>query len=71
MRMVQKNKWIAEHFEELVDEYGGLYIAVVDDHVVASGTDPKEVEDESILKHPGVIPSVLKVPKEEEIVCLL
>jgi hypothetical protein len=63
MRMVQKNKWIAEHFEELVDEYGGLYIAVVD--------DPKEVEDESVLKHPGVIPSVLKVPKEEEIVCLL
>lgn len=69
--MVQKNKWIAEHFEELVDKYGGLYIAVVDDHVVASGNDPKEVEDESLSKYPDVIPSVMKVPKEEEIICLL
>ncbi len=69
--MAQGNKWIAEHFEELVEKYGGLYIAVVDGHVVSSGNDPKEVEDESLLKHPDAIPSVLKIPKEEEIVCLL
>ena len=69
--MNQSKRWIPEHFEELVDEYGGQYIAVVDDQVVAVGTDPKEVEDESLLKHPDVIPSILKVPKEEEIVCLL
>lgn len=69
--MNQKSRWIAEHFEELVDNYGGLYIAVVDDGVVASGTDPKEVEDQVLLKHPDSVPSVLKVPKEEEIVCLL
>ncbi len=71
IRMFQKNNWIAEHFEELVDKYAGLYIAVVDDHVVAFGTDPKDVEDESLSKYPDVIPSVLKVPKEEEMVCLL
>ena len=64
--MNQKSRWIAEHFEELVDNYGGLYIAVVDDRVVASGTDPKEVEDQVLLKHPDSVPSVLKVPKEEE-----
>ncbi|MEW5937121.1 MAG: DUF5678 domain-containing protein [Candidatus Thermoplasmatota archaeon] len=69
--MKQKSRWIAEHFEELVNEYGGLYVAVVDDRVVAVGTDPKVVEDESLQKHPNVTPSILKVPKEEEIVCLL
>ena len=69
--MNQKSRWIAEHFEELVDNYGGQYIAVVDDRVVASGTDPKELEDQVLLEHPGSVPSVLKIPKEEEIVRLL
>ncbi len=69
--MRQKSRWIAEHFEELVNKYGGLYVAVIDDQVVAVGTDAKAVEDESIEKYPNVTPSVLKVPKEEEIVCLL
>lgn len=69
--MKQKGKWIAEHFGELVNKYGGLYVAVVDDRVVAMGTDPKTVEDEALHKYPNVTPSILKVPKEEEIVCLL
>ena len=69
--MTKQSIWIAEHFEELVDKYGGLYVAVVGDRVVVTGEDPKEVEDEAIAKCPGEAPSVLKIPKEEEIVCLL
>lgn len=41
------NDWIIEHFEELVDTYGGSYTAVVDGHVGVVGDDPKEVEDEA------------------------
>ncbi len=65
------NQWIVEHFEELVDRYGGSYIAVVDGQVVAVGDNPKNAEDEALLKFPGKTPSVLRVPREEDIVCLL
>ena len=58
-------------FKELVDTYGGSYIAVVDGTVVVVGDDPKDVEDEALRKHPGKKPSVLRVPREEDIICLL
>lgn len=43
--MNEDSQWIVEHFEELVDTYGGLYIAVVNTKVAAIGDDPKNVED--------------------------
>lgn len=69
--MNDDDQWIVEHFEELVDTYGGSYIAVVDGTVVVVGDDPKDVEDEALRKHPGKKPSVLRVPREEDIICLL
>jgi len=65
------NEWIVEHFEELVDTYGGSYIAVVDGEVVVVGDDPKEIEDRILAEYPSKKPSILNVPREEDIVCLL
>ena len=63
--------WITEHFEELVKKYGGRYIAVVDEKVVAVGENPKDVENEVLKQFPNKTPSVMKVPTEDDIVCLL
>jgi len=50
--MNDDDQWIVEHFEELVDTYGRSYTAVVEGRVVV-GDDPKKVEDEALIKHPG------------------
>ena len=50
--MDQDSKWVVEHFEELVNRYGGLYIAVVNGDIISVGDDPKEVEDEAKSKYP-------------------
>ena len=68
--MIQSD-WITEHFEELVKEHGGCYIAVVDKEIVARGDNPKDVENEALRRYPDKIPSVMKVPTEDDIVCLL
>lgn len=68
--MNEDSQWIVEHFEELVDTYGGSYIAVVHKKVVV-GDDPKDVEDEALANYPSKSPSILRVPREEDIVCLL
>ncbi len=63
--------WITEHFEQLVVEHGGRYIAVVGEEVVAVGNHPREVEAIALERYPGQIPSVMRVPTEDDIVCLL
>jgi len=62
--------WIRAHFEELVDKYAGKY-AVVADGELFVGYDPVQLETEAHKKHPGVIPSVLRVPRPEDFTCAL
>ena len=52
INMDKDSKWIVEHFEELVNRYGGLYIAVVNGEIISVGDDPKEVEDKAKSKYP-------------------
>ncbi|MBE0477852.1 hypothetical protein IBX65_01875, partial [Candidatus Aerophobetes bacterium] len=63
--MTKDQEWIVNHFEEIVNEYGGKYIAVVKETLVAVGDSPKEVDEIARKKFPGAIPSVMHVPKEE------
>ena len=70
--MKTSNEWITENFEMLVSQYGGKYIGVMDDVVIASAITPKEILD--IAKRLGKDEenvSLLKVPKEEELTCVL
>jgi hypothetical protein len=70
--MRKSQDWITENFESLVSKYGGKYIGVAGKEVVSSGLTPREViqkakkkgkEEEEV--------SLLKVPTEEELICVL
>ncbi|UCE50993.1 MAG: hypothetical protein JSV31_17170 [Desulfobacterales bacterium] len=69
--MDEDDLWIVEHFSELVTKYAGKYIAVVNQKLVAVGESGIEVENEARKIQPHKIPSVLRVPREEDMVCLL
>ena len=69
--MDKDDLWIIEHFSELVIEYAGKYIAVVDQKLVAVGESGIEVEAQARKIQPEKIPSVLRVPREEDMACLL
>lgn len=63
--------WVVAHFSELVSKYAGKYIAVLNETLVAVGDSRKNVEDKARSIDPHKIPSVMRVPREEEMACLL
>ena len=69
--MDKDDLWIVEHFSELVTKYAGRYVAVVNETLVAVGDSRREVESKARSIEPAKIPSVLRVPREEDMVCLL
>ena len=69
--MDKDDLWVVEHFSELVTRYAGKYVAVVNETLVAVGDSGNEVEDKARAIAPEKIPSVLRVPREEDMICLL
>jgi hypothetical protein len=70
--MENRNEWITNNFESLVIKYGGKYIGVVNDQVISSALTFKEVlNDAKRLGKDEEDVSLLKVPTEEELVCIL
>ena len=69
--MDKDDLWIVEHFSELVTKYAGKYVAVVNETLVAVGDSGKEVEDKACKVEPNKMPSVLRVPREEDMACSL
>lgn len=70
-RMTKDQKWIHEHFEDLVEKYAGKYVAVANGELVAVGETAREVETKAREKYSKIIPSVLLVPREEDFICAL
>jgi hypothetical protein len=68
--MTTDQRWIQEHFSELVDAHAGLYIAVANQEVFV-GETLKEARDKALQKHPSINPSTLRVPHPEDFVCAL
>ena len=71
MTMDKDDLWVVEHFSELVTKYAGKYVAVVSEALVAVGDSGKEVESKALEIEPNKMPSVLRVPREEDMACLL
>jgi hypothetical protein len=69
--MDRDDMWIINHFSELVKEHAGKYVAVVDEEIVAIGDTSVKVETASEQRKPGKTPSVLLIPREEDMACLL
>lgn len=70
--MKKSQKWIVENFESLVSKYGGKYIGVVDEEVVAVALTPLEILEKAkkMGKEEEEV-SLLKIPTEEELICIL
>lgn len=69
--MDKDDLWIIQHFSELVRQYAGKYVAVVDEYVISFGASAKDVEAAARRAVPDKIPSVLLIPREEDMICLL
>ncbi len=70
--MNKNQEWITENFEALVSEYGGKYIGVINEEVIAAALTPKAVLEQARRKGQNEEEvSLLKVPTEEELVCVL
>ena len=69
--MDKDDLWIVEHFSELVTKHAGKYVAVVNEMLVAVGNSGKEVEAKARELEPNKMPSVLRVPREQDMACLL
>lgn len=59
------------HYHELVTKYAGKYLAIVNQTLVAVGESGTEVEAKACKIQPRKIPSVLRVPREEDMACLV
>jgi hypothetical protein len=62
--------WVRRHFEELVDKYAGQY-AIVAEGELFVGYDARQLDEEARRKHPGVIPTGLRIPRPEDFTCAL
>ncbi len=62
---------IVEHSSELVTKDAGKYVAVVNEAMVVVEESRRKVETQAREIEPQKIPSVLRVPREEDMVCLL
>lgn len=45
------------------EKYGGKYVAIVDDEIVASGEDARTVWEMAKKAHPTKLPALMKVSK--------
>lgn len=68
--LTKDQEWIHKHFEELVDNYAGRYVAVANEELFV-GDSLKEAREKALQKYPNVNPSVLLVPRPEHFVCAL
>ena len=64
--MKSNQEWITENFESLVSKYGGQYIGVINEEVIAAALTPKTVLEQATRKGKKEEDvSLLKVPTEE------
>ncbi len=70
--MKNSYQWITENFEYIVSEYGGKYIGVINDIIVSSALTPREVLEniKKMGKNEEEV-SLLKVPVQDELLCVL
>ncbi len=69
--MSPDEKWIAEHFEELVTQFGGKYVGIVKRQVIAVGEGADEVAEQAKGQVAAKQLHIVKIPTPEELSCLL
>lgn len=69
--MSRDETWITEHFQELVDHYGGKYVGIANRRVIAVGDGADEVAEKArdLVEYKRL--HIVKVPTEQEMSWLL
>jgi hypothetical protein len=65
------DRWLAKHFDELVRNYAGQYIAVYRNKLVAVGNSYKEVYEAAEKKGIKEPPLTMQVPGVEDLEAIL
>lgn len=56
-------RWLSENLQRIEKEYGGKYIAIVNNNVAAVGDEPRKAYDEALKKYPSKIPLIYHARK--------
>ena len=67
--MTKDQEWIRNHFEEMVDNHSGKFIAVANEELF-EGKSYKEAREAVIKKYPDVNSSITQVPRAEDLIRL-
>lgn len=62
----QHDQWLTEHFDELIDQYPGKIVAILDGEVVAVGDSYKEVYAPFQNQGRDWMPLALRVPHPDD-----
>ena len=65
------DRWVAKHFDELVKNYAGKYVAVYRNKLVAVGNSYKEVYDAAAKQGIEESPLTMQVPGIEDLEAIL
>jgi len=65
------DRWVAKHFDELVKNYAGKYVAVYRNKLVAVGNSYKEVYDAAAKQGIEEPPLTMQVPGIEDLEAIL
>ena len=69
--MTRDETWITEHFQELVERYGGRYVGIANGQVIAVGDGADEVAEKARDLIARKRLHIVKVPTVQEMSCLL
>jgi len=54
-----------------LSKYKGLYVAILEDKIVTSGENAKQVWVKFKRKYPDKTPTIAKIPKEEALILVI
>jgi len=69
--LMDYDRWVSRHFDELVRKYPGQFIAVYRGKLVAVGSSHKEVYERAVKRGVEEPPLTMQVPAEEDLVAIL
>ena len=69
-KVADNDRWLTQHFEELVDKHAGEFIVVADGQIYRSGT-PSQLRDRARAEHPRAKIMGLRIPRPEDFLCAL
>jgi hypothetical protein len=70
-KSINNDRWLREHFEEIIDRYAGGFVIIGNGKILYTNKDgtPRELGKRVRKEHPGVLPLFFRVPFPHELIC--